>query len=99
MLDHDQVNPYRRHRGRFTAPPSASRRLSTAVGLLVLLAALALAPAAMAGKPTGEFAVFNHCPLSSAGVNECVYSKESSGELRFGSMDVPIKNPITLQGG
>jgi hypothetical protein len=99
MLEHDQVNPYRRHRGRFTAPPGATRRLSTAVGLLALLMSLIVASAALAGKPTGEFAVFNHCPLASAGVNECVYSKESSGELRFGSMDVPIKNPITLQGG
>jgi hypothetical protein len=83
-----------------STPQRASRRsLSTITGLLVLLGALILAPSALAGKPKGEFAVFNDCPLSTAGVNWCVYSKTTSGELVFGTMKVPIVNPIVLQGG
>jgi hypothetical protein len=70
-----------------------------ASGLLVVLAALVMASSAMAGKPKGEFAVFNDCPLGTAGVNWCVYSKASSGELTFGTMKAPITNPIVLQGG
>src|ERR1700729_1652424 len=70
-----------------------------AVGLLVLLMALAAAPAAMAGKPTGEYAVFNSCPLETAGVNECVYGKITGGELRLSKIDTPIDHTITFQGG
>jgi hypothetical protein len=69
------------------------------VGLLVLLAALATASSAMAGKPKGDFEDFAHCPLMVAGVNECVYSKTTGGELVFGKMVVPIENTIILQGG
>jgi hypothetical protein len=83
-----------------TAPPLTSRRaVSATTGLLVLLATLTMASSAMAGKPKGEFAVFADCPLGSAGVNECVYSQTTGGELVFGKMTVPIINTITLQGG
>ncbi len=75
------------------------RTMSSAAWLIVTCAALATAPAAMAGKPKGEFAVFNDCPLGTAGVNWCVYSKTTGGELVFGTMSVPIVNPIVLQGG
>jgi hypothetical protein len=37
--------------------------------------------------------------LSTTGVNECVYGQITSGELRFGSMSVPITKAITFQGG
>lgn len=80
-------------------PARALRRArSTVAGLLVLFAALAFAPTAIA-KPKGEFAVFANCPLSTPGVNECVYSQSTGGELAFGTMKVPIMKPITLQGG
>lgn len=83
-----------------TLPRRASKHsMSATTGLLVLLGALILAPSALAGKPKGEFAVFNDCPLGTAGVNWCVYSKTTSGELLFGTMKVPIVNPIVLQGG
>jgi hypothetical protein len=82
------------------APQRASRwKLSATAGLLVLLTGLLTASAAMAGKPTGEFAVFKDCPLSTIGVNWCVYSKTTGGELTLGKMSVPIVNPIVLQGG
>jgi hypothetical protein len=78
---------------------TARRKMSTAAGLLVLVATLAVAPAAMAGKPKGEFADFTNCPLGDVEVNECVYDKASGGELIFGTMTIPIKSAITLQGG
>jgi hypothetical protein len=67
--------------------------------LCALIAALAMAPAAMAGKPKGEYADFNDCPLGTSGVSQCVYAVLSGGELVFNKMDVPIKHTITLQGG
>lgn len=72
---------------------------SAAAGLLALLVALALTPSALAGKPTGEYKNFNDCPLGTAGVNECFYSKTSGGELVIDKMDVPLTNAITIQGG
>lgn len=79
--------------------PSWRRSMSTAAALLALSAGLALAPVAMAGNPTGEYKVFKDCPLGIAGVNECVYSQTTGGELILGKMSVPIINTITLQGG
>ena len=87
-------------RPRRTATHARSRGAApVAAGVLVLLAALALAPTAMAGKPTGEYAAFNDCPLGTSGVDECVYATFSGGELVLGKMDVPIDLTITLQGG
>lgn len=83
----------------FHTHPAPRRAVSAAVGLLVLLAGLAVAPAAIAGKPTGEYTVFKDCPLGTSGVNQCVYGEITGGELRFGKMTVPIKNTIVLQGG
>jgi hypothetical protein len=86
-------------------PHGITRRLalrrvaSTTAALLVLLTALTTAPAALAGKPKGEFAVFADCPLGTTGVNQCVYAQFTGGELRLGKLDVPIKRTITLQGG
>jgi hypothetical protein len=72
---------------------------SRGAGLLALIATLALAPPALAGKPTGEYKVFNDCPLGTSGVNECVFSQTTGGELRINKMIVPITNTITFQGG
>ncbi|HEX3804871.1 MAG TPA: hypothetical protein VHV75_18745 [Solirubrobacteraceae bacterium] len=74
-------------------------RRSAIAGLLALLAVLAVAPSAMAGKPKGEYAAFNHCPLGAAGVSQCVYALFSGGKLSLGKLTVPIAQPITLQGG
>jgi hypothetical protein len=83
-------------------PRRVSRRAisaTTAVLVVFLALAMAMASSAMAGKPKGEFAVFADCPLSTAGVNECVYSQTTGGSLVFGTMTAPITNAITLQGG
>jgi hypothetical protein len=64
-----------------------------------LVPLLLMPTAALAGKPKGEYAVFNDCPLSTAGVTQCVYAQFSGGELALGSLKVPIAHTITLQGG
>ena len=76
-------------------------RVKLACAAIALVAGLAmLAPtAALAGKPTGEYAVFNDCPLAATGVTECVYMQFSGGELTLGNLKVPIAHTITLQGG
>src|ERR1041385_7234952 len=87
----------RRRRSQASTP---SRRRALALGVLIaLLAALAGAPTALAGKPTGEYAPFTHCPLGTPGLTWCVVITASSGELKLGSATATIKNTITLQGG
>jgi hypothetical protein len=63
------------------------------------LAALAVASPALAGEPTGEYAVFKQCPLAAPGVTSCVYSVTTSGKVQIGSTNTPITNPIIFQGG
>jgi hypothetical protein len=67
--------------------------------LLAPLATLALAAPAVAGEPTGEYAVFTQCPLSVPGLTTCVYSATGSGELRIGHHTTPITSPIVFQRG
>lgn len=79
-------------------PPSQVKLVLAAIVLTTVVAMLT-PTAALAGKPTGEYAVFNDCPLATAGVTECVYAQFSGGELTLGSLKVPIVHTITLQGG
>jgi hypothetical protein len=79
--------------------PPSKVRLAFATIVLAALMMLLVPTAALAGKPKGEYAVFNDCPLATAGVTECVYAQFSSGELTLGSLKVPIAHTITLQGG
>jgi hypothetical protein len=71
----------------------------TAVAVAGALATLGLASPALAAGPTGEYAVFNECPLSVANINACVYSLTTSGGVKIGSSTTPITNPIVFQGG
>lgn len=77
------------------------RMLVIVAALAAPLAALGLASPALAAEhhPTGEFAPFADCPLSNASVVDCVLADTTAGEFTVGSRTVPIKNPITLQGG
>jgi len=70
-------------------------------GLMAAVASMALASGALAGPhhPTGEYAQFSDCPLSRATITDCVYSVTSGGSFTIGKKTVPIKNPVTLQGG
>lgn len=74
--------------------------------LLAAVAVTALATMALAGfasaashHPTGEFSQFGECPLNTKTVETCIYSVTSTGSFVIGSKTVPIKNPVTLQGG
>jgi hypothetical protein len=70
-------------------------------GLSLLAAMLVLAPAASASShhPTGEFESFGECPLSIATITDCIHSVSNGGEFTIGTKTVPLKNPVTLQGG
>jgi hypothetical protein len=84
---------------RERAARSQRSSLASAMTLVLVLMLALAAPAAFAGKPKGEYAPFTGCPLKTAGVSQCVYAQFSAGELRFGTMVVPIEHAITLQGG
>ncbi len=71
------------------------------LALVMPLATLGLASPALATEhhPTGEFAPFADCPLSTPGLSDCVLAESSAGEFTVGNRNVPIKSTITLQGG
>lgn len=71
------------------------------LGGALLLAMLIPASSAMAAphSPTGEFKNFGDCPLSNKEVNFCLYSESSAGLFTIGKKEVPIVNPVILQGG
>lgn len=74
-----------------------------------ILAMALIAPAATLGLASSASAVVHHpkppyvpfadCPLTNPAVEECIVATTSSGEFTVGKKTVPIKNPITLQGG
>ncbi len=70
-------------------------------GLTAVLGALVFASLAMAAShnPKGEYAQFNECPLNRVTITDCVYSVSSAGSFTLGKKVVPLKNPVTLQGG
>src|ERR1022692_963039 len=67
--------------------------------VVVVLAALAFAAPALAGKPTGDFVNFAQCPTKVTGVNSCIFGQTTSGEFVIKKTIVPISKTITLQGG
>jgi hypothetical protein len=78
---------------------AARRRRLTAAALMTCLLSIGLSSPAVAKSPTGDFAVFSQCPRFAPGVNFCIYSQVTSGEVQIGSTVVPIERTITLQGG
>ena len=77
------------------------RKLTLAVAMTVVvsLAALASAASPALATPKGEYAVFAQCPLSNPELSGCINAKTESGKFIVGKKEVPITNPITLQGG
>lgn len=71
-----------------------------AIGIMSVLS-LVLVPGALAAPhhPTGEYANYADCPLSRPNLENCVYSVTTGGSVTIGNTAVPIKNPVTLQGG
>jgi hypothetical protein len=70
-------------------------------GVSAIIGTLLFASVAVAAPhhPKGEFAQFGDCPLSRATITDCIYSVTSTGSFTVGKKTVPIKNPVTLQGG
>jgi hypothetical protein len=87
-------------RDRSIRTTRASRRalVTTAVTLIVPLAALILATPASA-EPKGIFKIFNQCTVENKEVTRCLYDKTTSGEFSVGTSKVPINNSLILQGG
>jgi hypothetical protein len=54
---------------------------------------------ALAGEPTGDFAIFKQCPRFSSSVKQCLYARTLAGSLTLGGRSVPFTAPVTLQGG
>jgi len=46
----------------------------------------------------GEFKKFEQCPYETEGVDRCLYSVTTGGEVVLGSKTVPIVNDVVLQG-
>jgi hypothetical protein len=85
---------------RFLKQRHPARMLAVG-GMTAMVGALLFAPSASASShnPTGEYAQFAECPLSNEKVTDCIFSVTSSGSVTIGNKTVPIKNPVTLQGG
>ncbi len=64
-----------------------------------MLAALLIPATSASAAPTGEYAQFAQCPYDNPNMFLCVYDVRSAGSVTTGSKTVPIKNPVTLQGG
>ena len=77
-------------RGRLCAAVAAA-----CMGVLGLASVASAAP----HNPTGEFAPFADCPLSNPNIFDCFYALTTSGSITIGNKSVPVKNPVTLQGG
>ncbi len=74
------------------------RRLFIAAALMatMLVPSQALASS---HHPTGEFAQFGECPLSHPALLACIYSESNGGFFQIGKKNVPLANPVILQGG
>lgn len=74
------------------------RKLVLVAASLAALLIPAAAASAAPHSPTGEYAVFNDCPLSRPNIFLCLYSKSTGGTFTIGKKAVPVKNPVVLQG-
>jgi len=75
------------------------RHALIAVAALIVPLAVTAPALATTHHPTGEFAPFADCPLSTPGLSDCVLSEANKGEFTVGKKTVPINKTITLQGG
>jgi hypothetical protein len=60
---------------------------------------MAIGFATSASAHTGQWAAFNNCPSTTAGVFKCLHSVTNGGSVKLGNKVVPIVNPVTLEGG
>lgn len=66
--------------------------------LAAALTTLGLAGGASAGL-SGEFTRFQQCPWTTAGVDRCLHSTTTGGEIVLGNKKVTIEKAVTIQGG
>jgi hypothetical protein len=66
-----------------------------------LVAAMLVPSQALASShnPTGDFKPFAECPLNNAAVEGCIFSESNGGFFQIGAKEVPLVNPVILQGG
>jgi hypothetical protein len=77
---------------------SASRR-TLLLGAVVAGSLAVFAAAPGTAGASGGFGVFANCPISNPEVVACVVATASGGEFTVGNKTVPVKRPVTLQGG
>jgi hypothetical protein len=65
---------------------------------LSLVAAFAVTAGTASAQPTGDFAIFKACPVSTPGVVLCFVAQSSKGHFTVGSKKVTFKQ-LTVQGG
>lgn len=67
----------------------------------VMVAAMLVPSQALAAShnPTGEFSDFAECPLNNPAVEACIFSESDGGFFQTGAKNVPLVNPVVLQGG
>jgi hypothetical protein len=78
---------------------SKLKKVRLICAMTALIALTALVGASAASAHSGTYAEFNYCPSTTSGVESCLYSKVTSGEVVLGKKKVPIVNPVILQGG
>ena len=81
---------------------NARRLLMSARGLglaSVVVVMFAFGVSSAMAVPVGEYAAFGQCPVSVAGVVSCLVGYTESGEVKMGSVQIPIVSTQTLQGG
>jgi hypothetical protein len=69
------------------------------VGMMIVALGAVLGASSAIAAPTGEYSVFAQCPLGDASLDACIYAKTETGKFVVGNEEVPITNPVTLQGG
>ncbi len=75
------------------------RRLFIAAALTAMMLVPASQAFGASHNPTGEFAPFAECPLNNPEVGACQFSESNGGFFQVGKKNVPLKNPVILQGG
>jgi hypothetical protein len=77
---------------------TATRGRALLVGATIAASLVILSVAAPAlATPTGDFAVFSDCPVTTA--SSCLYAKTETGEFIVGKKTVPLEKAVVLQGG
>lgn len=75
------------------------KRMLWAGLLSAAFVSLCLGVGSASAQLTGNFTVFQQCPLTNPEVIRCFHAEVEGGEISVGRRNVPIANPVTLQGG